>query len=50
MLDKFVVQLEWTDAWIDLTDEEMGLLFKKFISYAKGEEMELENRIVKGLW
>ena len=50
MLDKFVVQLEWTDAWIDLTDEEMGILFRKFISHAKGEELNLENRIVKSNW
>lgn len=50
MLDKFVVQLEWTDAWVDLTDEEMGILFRKFISHAKGEEMEIENRIVKSSW
>lgn len=50
MLDKFVVQVEWADAWVDLTDEEMGILFRKFITYAKGEEMELENRIVKSNW
>ena len=50
MLDKFVVQLEWTDAWVDLTDEEMGILFRKFISHAKGEEMEIKNRMVKNSW
>ena len=49
-LEKFVVLLEWTDAWFHLTDEEMGILFRKFISHSKGEEMEIENRVVKGLW
>jgi len=49
-MSKFVVQLEWTDAWVDLTDEEMGILFRKFISHAKGEEMEIKNRIVKNSW
>ena len=50
MLDKFVVLLEWTDAWSDLTDEEMGILFKKFISHAKGEDIKIENRIVNQSW
>ncbi len=50
MLDKFVVLLEWTNAWSDLTDEEMGILFRKFISHAKGEDIKIENRVVNQSW
>jgi len=49
-LKRFIVQLEWTAGWVDMTDEEMGILFKNFIAYAKGEELNLENRMVKSNW
>ena len=49
-LEKFIVQLEWTDSWVDMTDKEMGILFKNFIAYSKGEELNLENRFVKTAW
>ena len=49
-LKTFVVQLEWADSWVDMTDEEMGMLFRNFIAYSKGEELNLENRFVKSSW
>ena len=48
--ERFIVQLEWTNSWTDLTDEEMGMLFRNFISYAKGEDLDLTNRIVSVSW
>jgi hypothetical protein len=48
--ERFVVQLEWTDSWTELSDEEMGILFRNFISYAKGEDLNFTNRIVNVSW
>jgi hypothetical protein len=47
---RFIVQLEWTDSWTELSDEEMGILFRNFISYAKDEELNFTNRIVNVSW
>ena len=49
-LERFVVELEWAEHFEDLTNEEMGILFKNFISHAKGEEVDLSNRFVSIAW
>ena len=49
-LKRFVVELEWADHFEDLTNEEMGILFKNFITYHKGESVDDSNRIVNIAW
>tara|TARA_R110002153_G_scaffold73123_5_gene190812 strand:+ start:112 stop:555 length:444 start_codon:yes stop_codon:yes gene_type:complete len=49
-LKRFVVELEWSDHFEDLTNEEMGILFKNFISYHKGNDVDTTNRIVNIAW
>jgi hypothetical protein len=38
------------DALDDLTNEEAGVLFKALNAFRKGEEVEFEDRYLKGLW
>jgi hypothetical protein len=49
-LNKFVVQLEWTESWGELSNEEMGILFKTFIAHSKGLEIDGSNRMVNVAW
>jgi len=49
-LNKFVVQLEWTESWEELSNEEMGILFKNFIAHTKGLEINKSNRMVNVAW
>lgn len=49
-LNKFVVQLEWTESWEELSNEEMGILFKNFIAHTKGLEIDKSNRMVNVAW
>tara|TARA_R110001632_G_scaffold88672_1_gene191694 strand:- start:110 stop:685 length:576 start_codon:yes stop_codon:yes gene_type:complete len=49
-LKRFVVELEWSEHFEDLTNEEMGILFKNFISYHKGNDVDTSSRIVNIAW
>jgi hypothetical protein len=50
ILEKFVVQMEWTESWDELSNEEMGILFRNFIKYTKGLEIDRSNRTVNVAW
>jgi hypothetical protein len=48
--EKFIVMLEWCNSFDNLSNEEMGILFKNFISYHRNEKIDTSDRIVNSIW
>lgn len=42
--------LEWVDSFQDLSDEELGILFRNFISYHTGGEIDTSSHSVNLIW
>jgi hypothetical protein len=48
--EKFIVMMEWCNSFEQLSNEEMGILFKNFISYNRNENVDNSNRVVNAIW
>ena len=48
--EKFIVMMEWCNSFDHLSNEEMGILFKNFISYNRNENIDNSNRVVNAIW
>ena len=42
--------MEWCNSFDHLSNEEMGILFKNFISYNRNENIDNSNRVVNAIW
>ena len=42
--------MEWCNSFDHLSNEEMGILFKNFISYNRNENVDNSNRVVNAIW